>query len=72
MRHDVRCPICTVRFDLFEASWCNHAGDESSKVCPHCRNCACSLPEYREPRLWKQAPSAFRKRGFRRLFVGYL
>jgi hypothetical protein len=72
MGHDVRCPVCAVRFDLFEASWCDHAGRESSKICPHCRNCACRLAEYREPRLWKQAPPAFRKRGFRRLFVAYL
>jgi len=30
------------------------------------------LPEYHEPRLWKQAPAAFRRQGFRRLFVRYL
>jgi len=71
VRHEVRCPLCRFGFDLFAARWCEHSG-ESSKVCPSCRSCVCLLPEYREPKLWKQAPLAFRKRGFRRLFVHYL
>jgi predicted amidophosphoribosyltransferase len=72
MSHEVRCPFCSARFDLFEARWCEHAGQESSKVCPECGKCLCRLPDYKEPRLWKQAPLAFRKRGFRRIFVRYL
>jgi uncharacterized Zn-finger protein len=72
MSHEVRCPFCSARFDLFEAAWCEHADEESSKVCPHCQSCLCRLPDYKEPHLWKQAPLAFRRRGFRRIFVRYL
>jgi hypothetical protein len=71
MAHEVRCPLCASRFDLFAAAWCDHS-DEASKVCPHCGCCLCDLPEYREPGLWKQAPLAFQRRGFRRIFVRYL
>ena len=72
MNHVIRCPLCSFGFDLFAAAWCDHVEGESSKVCPHCGRCLCQLPDYREPKLWKQAPLAFRKQGFRRLFVRYL
>ncbi len=70
MNHHVRCPTCTEGFDLFAEPWCGHAN--RSKRCPHCGQCACTDPDYLEPRLWKDAPPAFRKRGFQRLFVRYL
>ena len=70
MRHDVRCPTCAREFDLFESTWCGHR--TPSKRCPHCGECVCGDPDYHEPKLWKEAPLAFRKRGFQRLFVRYL
>lgn len=72
MRHVVRCPLCLVLFDLFEAAWCDHSALEPSKLCPACRRCLCEHPEYSQPELWKEAPLAFRRNGFRRLFVRYL
>lgn len=70
MGHIVRCPSCSEPFDLFDSVWCGHANP--SKRCPHCGDCVCGDPGYEEPRLWKEAPPAFRKRGFQRLFVRYL
>jgi len=70
MRHTVRCPTCSAEFDLFESAWCSHRNP--SKRCPGCGECVCADPGYGEPRLWKEAPLAFRKRGFQRLFVRYL
>lgn len=70
MSHEVRCPACSYRLDLFAAAWCEH--DQPSKRCAHCGRCVCDDPEYREPRLWKEAPLAFRKRGLHRLFMRYL
>ena len=70
MQHKVHCPSCSNEFDLFAAAWCEHL--QPSKRCPHCQRCACGDPDYQEPRLWKEAPLAFRKRGFQRLFVRYI
>ena len=70
--HLVCCPYCRTRFDLFAAAWCEHQGVELSKLCPSCRRCVCEHPAYAEPLFWKDAPTAFQKRGFRRLFMFYL
>ena len=70
-RHEVQCPICRCSFDLFAAPWCAHH-EEPSKLCPHCSQCACSLPIYGEQHFWKEAPAAFQEQGFRRLFLYYL
>ncbi|MEO8601757.1 MAG: hypothetical protein ABI629_04180 [bacterium] len=70
--HSVPCPLCQREFDLFAAVWCPHAADEPSKTCPHCQRCACDHPAYGEPNFWKDAPAAFRQRGFQRLFLYYL
>jgi hypothetical protein len=45
---------------------------EPSKICPACRRCLCDHPAYQEPNFWKDAPAAFRQRGFQRLFLYYL
>jgi hypothetical protein len=72
LSHEVRCPHCRELFDLFSAVWCGASDNEPSKMCPHCDRCACELPAYGEPHFWKDAPTAFQKRGFRRLFLYYL
>jgi hypothetical protein len=72
LSHEVRCPHCGAQFDLFGAVWCGAADNEPSKICPKCSRCACELPAYGEPHFWKEAPLAFQKRGFRRLFLYYL
>ena len=71
MQHLVTCRSCGERFDLFGADWCAH-GDQPSKVCPGCLECFCGLPAYRQPSMWKIAPLGFQKRGFQKIFVGYL
>lgn len=70
--HTVRCPICLGEYDLFSAPWCEHWEDEPSKVCLRCGSCLCGHPGYSEPLFWKDAPVAFQKQGFRRLFLLYL
>lgn len=72
-RHDVKCQYCSETFDLFGAVWCSHwPVSTQSKQCPSCARCLCDHPSYRESRMWMDAPLAFRKRGFPRLFVLYL
>jgi hypothetical protein len=72
--HLVCCPYCRAEFDLFAAPWCEHQGAaiDASKTCPRCRRCLCGHPAYAEPLFWKEAPAAFRERGFQRLFLFYL
>lgn len=67
----VHCPGCRSAFDLFAAAWCDHR-EPRSKICPRCGACFCALPSYGEPALWKDAPGAFRREGFEKIFVGYL
>jgi hypothetical protein len=67
----VGCPYCAKAFDLFAAAWCTNP-NERSKVCPHCGRCVCGHPAYQEPLFWKDAPLAFRRHGFLRLFLLYL
>ncbi len=69
--HLILCPFCTKWFDLFAAGWCRHH-EEPSKICPHCERCACEHPAYQEPHYWKEAPLAFKREGFERLFLFYL
>ena len=69
--HLITCPYCAKRFDLFTACWCEHTED-TSKTCPHCRRCLCQHPAYQEPHFWKEAPLAFKRQGFERLFLFYL
>lgn len=68
----VVCPYCEETFDLFAASWCVHAEESPSKICPHCERCLCRHPAYRNPQFWKDAPLGFRRNGFRRLFLLYV
>ncbi len=68
--HVILCPLCTKWFDLFAAAWCTHA--QPSKRCPHCNRCVCEHPAYEQPHFWKEAPAAFQREGFRRLFLYYL
>lgn len=71
--HPVCCPYCRRTFDLFAAQWCTHlAGGQPSKRCPQCDRCLCEHPAYEEPHFWTEAPPAFRRRGFDRLFAFYL
>lgn len=70
--HPVRCPHCEGTFELFAADWCACPRGPRSKVCAGCARCACSRPEYRDPRLWAVAPPAFVREGFDRLFVAYV
>ena len=70
--HIVSCPYCVNRFDLFAAAWCADDVQEPSKLCPACGRCLCRHPQYGEPHFWKDAPSIFRRHGFRRLFLLYL
>jgi hypothetical protein len=70
--HEVCCPYCGNVFDLFAAKWCEHFDREPSKVCPHCQSCLCNHPAYGEPLFWKEAPKAFRAKGFSKLFLFYL
>jgi len=70
--HYVPCPLCHAEFDLFAAVWCAHYAAEPSKICPRCRRCMCDHPAYEEPNFWKDAPPAFQRRGFQRLFLYYL
>lgn len=70
--HLVCCPYCARQFDLFAAAWCTHQEAEASKVCPQCRRCMCEHPAYAEPHFWKDAPPAFQRHGFQRLFLYYL
>jgi hypothetical protein len=69
--HSVVCPYCATAFDLFAAPWCLHY-QEPSKLCPSCERCLCEHPAYGEPHFWKQAPTAFLRHGFKRLFLFYL
>lgn len=69
--HDVSCPYCRQRFDLFAAAWCRHGG-EPSKVCARCGRCLCEHPLYGEGRFWNEAPRGFQRHGFRRLFLLYV
>jgi hypothetical protein len=71
LKHVIECRTCRRDFDLFAAMWCRHAS-RPSKVCPECGSCFCGLPAYAHPSMWKQAPPAFRKQGFDRIFVEYL
>lgn len=66
------CPMCHESFDLFAAPWCEHFEHEPSKVCPSCGTCSCDHPAYGEPGFWREAPAAFRDKGFERLFLLYL
>lgn len=70
--HPVRCPHCGHGFELFSARWCDCAERQRSKRCEACERCACSSPDYRDPRLWARAPPAFVREGFERLFVAYV
>ncbi len=70
--HNVACPYCGKGFDVFAAVWCNHPLAERSKICPHCDRCLCQHPAYQEPLFWKEAPLAFQRQGFQRLFLFYL
>ncbi len=70
--HPICCPYCDGGFDLFAASWCAHRKAQASKICPQCARCLCEHPAYTEPHFWKDAPMAFQKQGFRRLFLFYL
>jgi len=70
--HAVGCIYCFGVFDLFRARWCTHRDGHPSKICPHCARCLCAHPMYGHPELWKDAPAAFRRHGFRGLFVLYL
>jgi hypothetical protein len=73
VRHDVKCPYCSEKFELFSAKWCSHwPVGAQSKQCPRCMRCLCRHPSYKNPRMWMDAPGAFRKRGFPRLFLLYL
>src|SRR5258706_15007527 len=60
VRHDVTCPYCGERFDLFGAPWCSHwpVGTQS-KPCPRCARCLCEHPSYGDARMWMDAPPAF-------------
>ena len=69
--HAVRCPSCLREFELLSAPWCAHT-EEPSKICPYCERCACGHVDYRDARLWVEAPVRFQQRGFRRLFARYL
>jgi hypothetical protein len=70
--HPVRCIHCGGGFDLFAAPWCSHPAKTRSKRCPSCGRCVCAHPAYGDARLWADAPGAFRRHGFNRLFVFYL
>jgi hypothetical protein len=71
--HRIGCIYCHGPFDLFGADWCTHRhSPHLSKVCPHCRRCLCDHPMYREKDLWKEAPAAFQRHGFRKMFVLYM
>jgi hypothetical protein len=71
--HLVRCVFCFHPFDLFSARWCGHPDEpHCSKVCPGCGQCLCRHPSYKDPYFWKEAPLAFQKNGFRRLFLLYM
>ena len=70
--HLVACRFCGRRFELFAAPWCRHGQERSAKECPFCRQCSCGDPRFSDPRLWVTAPLAFRRHGFRRLFIDYL
>lgn len=69
--HRVQCLSCLREFELLSAAWCAHT-EEPSKICPYCERCVCDHADYRDPRLWVEAPVRFRQRGFRRLFAHYL
>lgn len=70
--HRVCCPYCQTPFNLFTAAWCGHQDGQPSKRCPSCQRCLCRHPAYMEPHFWKEAPPAFQRRGFDRLFLFYL
>lgn len=70
--HAVRCPRCLRKFDLASVSWCKCDRRERSKVCTHCEQCACGIPEYDDPAFWIEPPAPLRDLGFERLFVYYL
>ena len=70
--HFVPCPYCGGHFDQFAAAWCEHPVAEASKICPSCAHCLCQHPAYTEPHFWKDAPLAFQRQGFQRLFLFYL
>ena len=70
--HPVHCPICHEPFDLFASAWCGHATPEATKLCPSCGKCVCEEPGYSNPTFWTDAPGAFQKIGFSRLFLLYI
>jgi hypothetical protein len=75
VQHVVRCAYCGGSFDLLSAGWCEHQGGHAahaSKVCPWCQMCACLHPLYDDPNSWAEAPLAFQKHGFRKLFLLYI
>jgi len=69
--HAIGCIYCRSVFDLFLAPWCEHSLPHPSKVCPKCERCLCAHPMYGQLDLWKEAPAAFRRHGFLKLFVLY-
>ena len=72
-RHLVRCLYCREAFDLFAAPWCGHGGTtHPSKRCLHCGRCLCQHPSYADPSFWKEARPAFKRNGFRQLFLLYV
>lgn len=70
--HLVRCPLCGEAFELLAAAWCGHSQGHPSKLCPHCGECLCRLPDYQRPSLWSDPPAALRSSGFDKLFAYYL
>jgi hypothetical protein len=70
--HLTHCPRCLVSFDLLAASWCDCRQGHPSKICPSCRQCLCSHPDYQRPSSWLDAPAALRLAGFEKLFIYYL
>jgi hypothetical protein len=71
--HLIRCVYCHGAFDLFAARWCAHdGGPHPSKICLACERCLCLHPSYKDDFFWKDAPPAFRRNGFRKLFLIYI
>jgi hypothetical protein len=76
-RHEVRCPLCRGKFDLFSAPWCACEANDSpaglrTRICAVCEACLCNRPEAGDPLCWIEPPSRFRREGFHRLLVFYL
>jgi hypothetical protein len=70
--HLADCPRCRAPFDLLAACWCDCRRGHPSKICPSCRQCLCSHPDYGRPSSWLEAPAALRLAGFEKLFIYYL